>query len=417
MTCGRTILTIGIAVVANSSASGQSAAELSVADRVLVASAINAYVQQYFAHWDGVNRDSVAASYREYVERIVQTRLTRREFDEATLRFMASLRNGHTQFFDTAGDNRPLKFRLLEVEHQWVVLVSGDSRLPRGAVVRTLNGSPVGDVIRDLSRYVAASNDRQARADVFNYVGLFPEKNTLGLADGRTVVVDRSVPRDVPLPPQPQASEGRWIREGQVAYIRIPSFGDQAFEQSAIALVRQFASAPNLIIDVRGNQGGTSPYRLLTAVMNRPRRPWLETSPLRMSLTEANGGPAMAFSREFPVQAPASDAYGGKVFVLVDRFCISACEDFVMPFKDTGRGIVVGETTTGSSGNPFRANLGFGMALRVGAVRYRFPSGAPFEAIGIEPDVVVERRIADIVAGRDAVLDRVLTLIASPREK
>ena len=86
-----------------------------------------------------------------------------------------------------------------------------------------------------------------------------------------------------------------------------------------------------------------------------------------------------------------------------------------MPFKDTGRGVVVGETTTGSSGNPFRANLGFGMSLRIGAVRYRFPSGAPFEAIGIEPDVAVERRIADIVASRDAVLDQVLTLIASPR--
>ncbi len=46
------------------------------------------------------------------------------------------------------------------------------------------------------------------------------------------------------------------------------------------------------------------------------------------------------------------------------------------------------------------------MTIAVGAVRYRFPDGAPFEGIGIVPDVTVERRIADIAAGRDAVLAR-----------
>src|SRR5262249_2605768 len=118
-------------------------------------------------------------------------------------------------------------------------------------------------------------------------------------------------------------------------------------------------------------------------------------------------------ARENVPQTPQAGAYTGRVVVLIDRFCLSACEDFVMPFKATGRGTLVGETTYGSSGNPYRADLGNGMRLSVGAVRYRFPDGSPFEGIGIAPDVVVERRIADVAAGRDAALERAQALAES----
>jgi carboxyl-terminal processing protease len=114
-------------------------------------------------------------------------------------------------------------------------------------------------------------------------------------------------------------------------------------------------------------------------------------------------------------QTPSKEAYQGRLLVLVDRFCGSACEDFVMPFKDTGRATVVGETTQGSSGNPYRTEVGTGITIAVGAVRYRFPDGAPFEGIGIVPDVPVERRIADIAAGRDAVLARAQSLASGSR--
>ena len=43
---------------------------------------------------------------------------------------------------------------------------------------------------------------------------------------------------------------------------------------------------------------------------------------------------------------------GGRVIVLVDRFCLSPGEDFVMPFKDTGRGTFVGEAREQHSPRP-----------------------------------------------------------------
>jgi len=390
-------------------------ADLTTADKVVVASRIYSLIQLYFAHWEGVARKDVEAAYRRYVDDLAGAS-SRREFDLATMCFVAQLKNGHTQFFDSAMDGRPLKFRLLEVEKQWVVLGSQDSQLPRGAVVRSLNGIPVEDFVREQARYVAASNDRMARTHVFSTPGLFPEKISLTLADGKAVVIDRSIPGDA-RPRVLQAAEGRWLAEDRTAYIRIPSFGDSIYEKTAIELVRKFASAPNLVVDVRGNGGGTTPVQLIGALMNRVWHTWQGTTPQHVALQEASGlplGPAERPSREQPA---ADDAYTGRVFVLVDRFCVSACEDFVMPFKETGRGTLIGETTQGSSGNPYRADLGTGMRIArpdsvngmgigIGAVRYRFRDGAPFEGIGIAPDVPVERHIADLVQGRDAVLER-----------
>src|SRR5262249_6966588 len=151
------------------------------------------------------------------------------------------------------------------------------------------------------------------------------------------------------------------------------------------------------------------------SLMNRTWRTWQMTTPQQIALLDAQGVPSMQALRPSRQQSPSLDAYSGRVFVLVDRFCGSACEDFVMPFKDTGRGIVIGETTQGSSGNPYRADLGGGRSIAIGAVRYRFPDGSPFEGVGIVPDVPVDRRIADVVAGRDAVLERARELAAAVR--
>ena len=404
----RLALVVVATVVATAIASSQTI-DLDTTDRVVVASRIYALVQQYFAHWEGASRGSVDDAYRVYVDQVVHSS-SRREFDLATLRFIASLHNGHTQFNDAQADGRPLKFRLLEVEGQWVVVGSQESRLPRGTVVRTIDGIAVDEFVREKSAYVDASNERLARTRVFFYPMLFGERVALGLDNGKTVVIDRAMPADAPFTPA-KPVEGRWLQEGAVAYVRVSSFGDLANERAAVDLVRQFGAARSLIVDVRGNGGGTTPRQLISALMNRPWRSWIESSPARLVLLDAMIGGADGFAllqvgRENVVQPPAADAYSGRVFVLADRFCVSACEDFVMPFKTTGRGTIIGELTQGSSGNPRRVDLGNGMRVSIGAIRYRFPDGSAFEGVGIAPDVPIERRIADIVANRDAALER-----------
>jgi carboxyl-terminal processing protease len=399
-----TVVATGLVVGVSARGHGQTTG-LGVTDRVVVASKIYALVQQYFAHWDGAPRPEVEAAFHEYIDNAVRA-ADRKGFDLATMRFIAKLRNGHTQFFDSQLDGRPVKFRLLQLGNEWVVVNSQDTDLPRGAVVRSLDGQPVDDFIRERAQYVAASNDRLARTHVFSYPGLFPERVSVGLVNGKVAVIDRAVQAGASQSSTPRGSEGRWLRESQLAYIRIPTFGDPGSERTAIQVVRQFASSPSLIVDVRGNGGGSTPRQLVGALMNRTWRTWQETTPQHIALFDAQGMPPIQALRGSRQQSTSSDAYGGRLFLLVDRFCGSACEDFVMPFKDTRRAVVIGETTQGSSGNPYRTDLGHGISVAIGAVRYRFPDGTDFEGVGITPDIAIDRTVADLVDDRDPVLER-----------
>lgn len=98
----------------------------------------------------------------------------------------------------------------------------------------------------------------------------------------------------------------------------------------------------------------------------------------------------------------------------MDGGCVSACEDFVEPSKDSGRAILVGETTQGSSGLPLIYDFHNGMSLRIATKRYYFPDGSEFEGLGIKPDVEVHTTIDDLKNGRDPVLEKALELASKP---
>lgn len=51
----------------------------------------------------------------------------------------------------------------------------------------------------------------------------------------------------------------------------------------------------------------------------------------------------------------------------------SACEDFLIPFKDNHRALIIGETTSGSTGQPVPIDFGNGMHLAIGARRVFLP--------------------------------------------
>jgi len=180
-------------------------------------------------------------------------------------------------------------------------------------------------------------------------------------------------------------------RTGPCRLSQNPVVRSPAYEKTALDLVGEYEFAAALIVDVRGNGGGTTPGPLIEALQNRPWRTWQQLAPERIQ------------SR---TRLPSASAFAGRVFLLVDRFCGSACEDFVMPFKDNHRALLIGEVTQGSSGNPYRADLGQSIRIAIGAVRYAFPDGAPFEGVGIKPDIQIDRRLVDVVNGRDAVLER-----------
>jgi carboxyl-terminal processing protease len=209
-------------------------------------------------------------------------------------------------------------------------------------------------------------------------------------------------------------TEGRWLEPGKVAYVRIPSFFNPEYEKRALELVREFREAAILIVDVRGNMGGSTPEELTSLLMDRPYRWWTESTPLILPyfryMASRSGWQYQPFDGSellwrSPVRQPSKDTFKGKLALLVDAACNSACEDFAMPFKDNSRALLVGETTAGSTGQPYNLDLGNGMLAMVGAKREMFPDGSRFEGAGIKADLEISPSAEDIRQGRDVALE------------
>jgi carboxyl-terminal processing protease len=111
----------------------------------------------------------------------------------------------------------------------------------------------------------SASNEVEAHRSLFHRPFLFPRSFTLELADGRKVHITRT---GFPQPEQYQVAVQE--KEG-TTYIRIPSFSNPKFEQIALQAVEKAKGAKAIIIDVRGNSGGTSPETLVGTVCSGTR--------------------------------------------------------------------------------------------------------------------------------------------------
>jgi hypothetical protein len=301
-------------------------------------------------------------------------------------------------------------------------------------VIVSLDKTPLETFFQQQQRYISASSTAAQRHNLFLYPYLFPEQFTLTLEDGRKVAINRSSVKE----PETK-TDGRWLKPGQTAYIRIPSFFYPILEDGALNYVSQFRAAKVLVIDVRNNPGGLQPMRLLKALMDRPYRGWKESTAIHIGMLrsferdpqaeDSKGGVPDYFKGYTDGLAALSNAqlmlggetvspsqpiFHGRLIILIDGGCISACEDLIEPFKDNGRATLVGETTQGSAGLPYGYDFHNGMSLKLAVKREYFPDGTEFEGVGIKPDIEVHSTIDDFKNGRDPVLDKALELAAKP---
>jgi carboxyl-terminal processing protease len=404
----------------NAMAADPAASHLTLNERAYIASRIFASLDNFAQQQNATNLD-VEATYRAYLDKALASE-DRVDFDRASMEFLASFHNAHTMFIDMPliQQGGALPFCAVKLKQGWVITASWTDGVKPGDVVEGIDGQSFDQFEKDRLRYVASSTEAHARRVLFArmpafapFAHLFPEEFVLTLAGGREVRIDR---RNLQ-PAAPMQTEGRWLRPGKVAYIRIPSFFAPEFEKRAIELAHDYAKAPVLIVDVRGNEGGGTPEQLTNYLMDRPYRWWVESTPMvmpffRLRAEQGKDGyqPFKRSSIEWPstTQQPAKESFAGKLVLLVDAGCLSACEDFVMPFKDNQRALLVGETTGGSSGQPYTLDLGKGMLVMIGAKREMFPDGSPFEGVGIKPDLPVEPLAADLMRGTDTVLEEAL---------
>lgn len=413
------VVSVAAAQEGDSAADGQ----LTSADRAWIASRVYRGVELNYGHWDDVPGYDLPLEYREYLDRAMDA-ADRKGFSLATQEFVASLGNSHTYFsdralYEDAGPSHGYTVRFLDGD--WVVIRSRRPELSAGDVIVSVDGESIDAFYERNRRYLNTSTERYARRRLFfwNQRHLWPETYALGLADGRSIQIEEPAPQSSPRWP---VVDGHWLEPDRIAYIRVGSWNDLEYRERAMELLEEFRSAESLVVDVRGNGGGSTPIPFMSGLMDRPWRWYAEASPMRIAVfsNAAERGrdgfsdfrrPMMSWPAE--VQEPDS-LFTGRLAILVDAGCHSACEDFAMPFKDNGRAVLIGEPTAGSSGQPYYEDLGDGMRLAVGTKREFFPDGSRFEGVGIAPDLLVLPTAIEIKSGRDPELERALEALQTP---
>jgi len=303
-------------------------------------------------------------------------------------------------------------FYAYPIDGEWVVARSSLPALSIGEVITAIDNELLDSFYQRNRQYISGSDERWRRRAFFEAPYLFPPRFTVTLKDGRKIDVARQGAFQWPGSDAKANQTSR--RADGVAILRIPAFNPAVFEDSAVEFLKTLGPVKALIIDVRGNHGGSTPGNLVDALMDRPYRWKAESTSANIAVLRAWGivGKHPEYSWTSDVQKPSHPLYPGPLYILVDGGCFSACEDFLVPFKDNHRAVIIGERTGGSTGQPYSQRFGNGMGFSVSTKREYFPDGSPFEGIGVAPDIEVRTMAADLKSGNDPVMAKALELIA-----
>jgi hypothetical protein len=166
------------------------ATRLKVDERAFTASKIYSLLQIYFDPPKAGSDPSLDVSYNDYLRTVLAVD-DRRQFDLATMEFVAQLHNGHTFFWDTwldKNNQQSLGFYAAPLDGYWVVQTSFLASLKPGDVIVRIDNTPAEAFFQQQQRYIAASNSAAQRHNLFLLPYLFPEQFTVLLYAHTSVV-------------------------------------------------------------------------------------------------------------------------------------------------------------------------------------------------------------------------------------
>jgi carboxyl-terminal processing protease len=179
--------------------------------------------------------------------------------------------------------------------------------------------------------------------------------------------------------------------DGGIGYISFTSF--VPFLNNRIyAAFGSMKNAPGLILDLRGNGGGDDEVALRIA--NR-----LFDKPTLLMVTRKRTSEDNYYKAK-----PTQPIYRGKFVVLVDEYSGSASEQLTAGLQESGRAYVIGKTTAGEDLDANIKILPDGGMLVYAYGLPVTPKGVIIEGRGVIPDLTVELKRSDLLAGKDTQL-------------
>ena len=300
------------------------------------------------------------------------------------------------------------------------------ARPPRLSEILAVQGVPLEAWVRDsvLPAYGGASADtRWDRAVAGMLEGERGTALHLALEDPRGGRRGVSVTRSVslsdrwPLEPPPLSVDS--LPAGQVV-VRFHGFAPDVVTRFDRALPT-FAGIQGMVIDLRDAFGGrvADADALLARLDGQPFvsviRKFRVSRPGWQVLAQPESAAtwqALALDTLPPRRDPAP--FTGPIAWISGSATRGAAEDLLASARGAGRGVIVGTLTAGSPDEPLVVPLEGGWSVELSAVRDSVAGGGAVSGVGVAPDYAVSLTVDDLLAGRDAALERARAYLATP---
>jgi C-terminal processing protease CtpA/Prc len=370
----------------------------------------------------------------------------------------------------------PIIFRYIEGKY---VVIDGnleDYDIPGGAMLTAVNGVEINQYIKSLSDKMYLYYDYKLKQQKLDELIIFTEPNesiklTMLSPDNKAIeavvseeefnfeVYERNYEVDE------EAANYRFeiLENNKIAYIQLKSmmtnnrFSSENDGEIIYDFLQQIEDYPYLIVDIRGNGGGSDGYwrnNLVAYLINKHTyydahllfkdseyiKPFIED---RYTLFHAKTTEQLPSNKSYPPEAKTKLKYfvtttndvvpynpvkfKGKIYLLVDGEVYSAAESFASFAKSTGWATLVG-TTTGGDGiiaDPALMMLpNSGIVIRFSSCMGLNPDGTANEEFHTMPDIYVEQTYQDTllqiknneaplrqISEYDTILNHVLNLI------
>lgn len=412
-------------------------------DRQLVAAGIWAEARYNYAYWDAVraNWDSAfAAVLGDAGSRAAASEI---QFLRRLRRWVALLQDGQAEIlppFPLAGRIARPPLLLRSIEHRPFIIdyATNDemrvARPERLAEIVAVQGIPAAHWIRDSVLPETPGPTERGRWDRAVAGMLAGERGTalhllLRLPGGqaRGASVTRSVAVTARWPLERPALEADTLPDG-VLWVRVHSLADAGVvERFDRALGEDQGRARprgprGLILDLRETtwtpSGREHGYAMLARLIDRPfltsrwRTPQYRPA-YRGADTPDSTGAWLAAPSDTIHPRRDRGTFSGPVAILASVRTAGAAEDLLVAFRNGARGPIIGEPSAGSTGQTLVLPLAAGWRLRLTVTRDAFPDGTEFVQTGIAPELTVDVRVDDVLAGIDAVLERAREYVAA----
>ncbi len=197
------------------------------------------------------------------------------------------------------------------------------------------------------------------------------------------------------------------LENGEIGYIYYPSFSSGVGETNLDYVIYSFKDCKGLIIDIRGNGGGTLTYSERIAAR------FVEGTITTGYIQHKTGKGHNDFSEPYPLtltEATEHSRWYRPVVVLTNRECYSSANDFVQSMRLLPQVLIMGDKTGGGSGFPFNSELPNGWTVRFSGSRTLGVEKEQLE-FGIEPDVYVSMKDVDKEKGKDTIIEEAIKYI------